>query len=120
MAAALVSQEEFAIALEGAIVKGHMVIVIVTMKGEIELVEAESLAVFGIALGFFTFPDQSIVHSFLLLKEDKQKGTRLTRVPYSSIRNLSATTRMAALPICLSIASFHGQVNRSEGLLSES
>jgi hypothetical protein len=62
MAAALVRKEELAIAFKAAILKGYTVIVIVTMEGKVELIEAEALPVFGIAFGFLAFSDQSIVH----------------------------------------------------------
>jgi hypothetical protein len=82
MAASLVGQEKFTVTAELAVAKGDMVVIVVAMKGHVELVEPEAAAVFRVALGFLKFPDQTIVHrlSPFFMRINK-KGTRRIRMP---------------------------------------
>lgn len=59
MAAAFVGDEEFTVAVEGAVIETDIMIVIVAMEGDIEFIEPEAFAVFRITLGFFELADQS-------------------------------------------------------------
>jgi hypothetical protein len=72
VAAALAEEEEFTVALEGAVVEADLVIVVFATEGDVELIEAETLALLGIALGFFDFPDHSVVHGFMILSLAKK------------------------------------------------
>ena len=59
---AFVRHEKFAIAIELTIVKGYMVIVVITMKGNIKLVQEETILLFRITFCLLSFSDHSIVH----------------------------------------------------------
>jgi hypothetical protein len=59
MSTTLVSDEEFAIAPEGAVIKIHMMVIIIAMKGQVKLIEAETLALLCIAFRFFDLADHS-------------------------------------------------------------
>jgi hypothetical protein len=63
MSTALMGDKEFAIALEHAVFKTNFVIVIVAVKSNIELVEAKTVLVFRVTLGFFDFSDHSVIHT---------------------------------------------------------
>jgi hypothetical protein len=63
VAAALVGKEELAITAKNAVIVGHMVIIVIAMEGQVKIIEAEALPVFGVSLGLLTFSYQSIVHS---------------------------------------------------------
>jgi hypothetical protein len=74
--APLVGKEEFAVTLEVAFLITDYMVIIVAVEGQFELVEAKTFSVFRVSLSLFQFADQSIIHSSLLLMEDKQKGTQ--------------------------------------------
>ena len=62
VSASFVGKEELAVALEFTICKRDLVIVVIAVEGQFELIEAKTGTVFRVALGFFQFSDQSIVH----------------------------------------------------------
>jgi hypothetical protein len=62
MSAALMSNEELAVTLKAAFAKCYMMRVIITVKGQVELVEAKAIPLFGITLGFFDLSDHSRIH----------------------------------------------------------
>lgn len=62
MGAATVGGEELAVAIVGAVLKPDLMIVVVSVKGNIELVEEEALALLRVPLGFLDLAYHSIVH----------------------------------------------------------
>jgi hypothetical protein len=91
------------------------------MEGEVKFVEAKAMAVFGVALGFFEFSDQSIIHCCSpYAKEGKQKGTRRGRVPSFQKRGMLRYIRMSAVTLAESIATFGRCVNTQMSLLAKS
>lgn len=62
MGTALMGDKKFTVAGEQTIVKRHMVIVVVAMKGYIKLVQEETILLFCIAFCLFSLSDHSIVH----------------------------------------------------------
>ena len=62
MSTALMSNEEFAVALKHSIIKYHMMIVIVAVKGKFEFVEAKAIPLLGVPLGFFDLSDHPKIH----------------------------------------------------------
>jgi hypothetical protein len=67
VSAAIVGHEKLAVTLKFAIVERYWMIVIVTVKCNLKLVETETFGVFRVALGFLDFSNQSVVHIHLLL-----------------------------------------------------
>jgi hypothetical protein len=63
VSAAFMGDKELAIALERTVFKTDFVIVVVAMKRNIELVEAETMFLFRVTLGFFDFSDHSVIHT---------------------------------------------------------
>jgi hypothetical protein len=74
--ASLVGKEEFAVTGKVSFIITDLMVIIVTVEGQFELVETKTLSVFRVSLCLFQFADQSIIHSSLLLMENKQKGTQ--------------------------------------------
>jgi hypothetical protein len=68
VAAALVRYEELTITVKGAVFETDVVVIVVTVKVHVKLVEAEALAILSVALGFFDLSDQPIIHIFLLFE----------------------------------------------------
>jgi hypothetical protein len=62
MGTAFMGYEKFAVAIEDTIIKGYMVIVVIAMKGNIKLVQEETILLFSIAFCLFSFSDHAIVH----------------------------------------------------------
>jgi len=62
MPAALMREEELAIALELAVFKPDIVTVIVAVESEVELVEMKPAAFLGVALGFLDLSYHSGIH----------------------------------------------------------
>ncbi len=62
MCAAMVSYKEFAITMIDAVVKCDGVVIVVTMKRNIELVEPKAGLVLSIPFCFLQFADQSVIH----------------------------------------------------------
>jgi len=79
VAAALVSQEELAVAAKGTVFKTNMVVIVVTVEGYVKLVEAETLAIFGITFGFFDLSDHPIVHFLVSFSREMKKARRQAR-----------------------------------------
>jgi len=59
MSAALVSDKELTVTLKIPIIEHHVMIIIIPMKCQIELVEAEAIAFLGIPFGFLNLSDHS-------------------------------------------------------------
>jgi hypothetical protein len=74
--ATLVGKEEFTVALEFTILVTNLMVVIVTVESQFKFVETKAFSVFCVSFCFVQFSDQSIIHSRLLLMDDKQKGTQ--------------------------------------------
>jgi hypothetical protein len=79
MAATLVGNEELAITFELTIGKTDLVIIVVTAEGYVEIVEPKTLGVFGVALGFLDFSNQSIVHVSSPFIQRNKKARRQAR-----------------------------------------
>jgi len=60
----LMCHKKFAVAVKYAIIKSHMVVIIVAMKSHIKFVEEETVLLFRVALGLFSFSNHAVVHSF--------------------------------------------------------
>jgi hypothetical protein len=60
--AALVGKEELTVTGVDTVLKSNMVIVIITLEGQIELVEEEAVPLLGISSCFFSFSYHSVVH----------------------------------------------------------
>jgi len=67
MSATLVGKEELAITTKHPVIVRNMMVIIVPVKSKVELVKAEAMPVFSVALGFFQLADQSIIHGKGLL-----------------------------------------------------
>jgi hypothetical protein len=59
---ALMGDEELTVALKSTLIKGYMMIIVVAVKGQFELVEAEAISFLGIPLGFLDLSDHSRIH----------------------------------------------------------
>jgi hypothetical protein len=79
VATAMVSEEELTITAKSSIFKTDMVVVVITVEGYVKLIEAESLAVFGISLGFFDFSNHPIVHFLFSFFREMKKARRQAR-----------------------------------------
>jgi hypothetical protein len=79
MATALVSEEKLTVTAKNSVLETNMVVIVITVEGHIELVEAEAFAFFGVALGFFNLPDHPIVHFLLSLFREMKKARRQAR-----------------------------------------
>jgi hypothetical protein len=62
MSTALMGDEKLAVAVELTIIKCYMVTVVIAMKGNIKLVQEETILLFCIAFCLFSLSDHSIVH----------------------------------------------------------
>jgi hypothetical protein len=72
----VMSHKELAIAGIGPIVKGNVVIVVITMKSQVKFVEKETISFLSITLCLLSFANQSVVHCFCLLSGWKIKKAR--------------------------------------------
>ena len=114
MAAALVRQEELAIALELAIRVAHLMVVIVPAKGNLERFESEPLWFLRVPFGLLSLSDHAVVHRSVSFRNPGYKRARVacTRARQNWwVVPFAANTRMAGLPLCESIAAFEAQVN---------
>ena len=68
--------KEFTVTAKRAIIKSHMVIIVIAMESHIKLVEEETILLFSIAFRFFSFSDHSIVHCLISFQDRKIKSTR--------------------------------------------
>jgi len=75
--------KEFTITIKYTAIKGYMVIIIVTMKSKIKLVEEEAISLFSIALGLFSLADHSVIHSLISFQDWKIKKHAKTNVLFS-------------------------------------
>jgi hypothetical protein len=71
VSATVMRHKEFAIANKGPIVEGNMVIIVVTMKCQIEFVEKETVSFLSIAFCLLSLADQSIVHCCFSFQDRK-------------------------------------------------
>ena len=67
VSASLMGEEEFAIAGEHPIIVTYMMFVVIAVKSKVELVEAKTMTILSVSLGFLDFADHSIVHFLDLL-----------------------------------------------------
>jgi hypothetical protein len=117
--APLVSKEELAIALEFAIGKCNSVTVIIPMESKIELVEAETPGLFGIALGLLDFAYHPIVHAQSPFVCEKKKARALAHAFDALVKLLAVSYYShSGVTSIQSIARFAGGVNQNGGLLT--
>jgi hypothetical protein len=79
VAAALVGDEKFAVAMVGAVLECNCVVVIVTVECNVKFIELEALSFLRVTLGFLQLSDHSVVHtlspfSFEILLLSKRFG----------------------------------------------
>jgi hypothetical protein len=79
----LVRQEKLAVAGKNAPGKRDVMVIIVTVEGDIKLIKVESFPILGIAFGFFDLSDQSVVHFYSPLWIEMKKARRKS-VPFKS------------------------------------
>src|SRR6266508_6334537 len=72
----LMGHKKFTVTVKYTVIKRHMVIVIVSMKSNIKFVEEETVMLFCITLGFFSFSNHSVVHSLSSFQDRKIISTR--------------------------------------------
>jgi len=63
---AVMCHKKFAVAAKYTAVEAYMVIIVISMKSKIKFVEEEPIFLLGIAFGFLSLSDHSIVHFFLI------------------------------------------------------
>src|SRR6266498_1201795 len=80
---AVMRHKEFTVTIKYTAIKGYMVIIIVTMKSKIKLVEEEAISLFSIALGLFSLADHSVIHSLISFQDWKIKKHAKTHVLFS-------------------------------------
>jgi hypothetical protein len=56
------SDEELTVALKSAVNEFYMMVVVVTVKGQVELVKAKAISLLRITFGFLDLPDHSRIH----------------------------------------------------------
>jgi hypothetical protein len=66
--------EELAIAAQGTVFEGEMMVAVIPSKGQVEFIEAEALAFAGIALGLLDLADQPRVHLFVSFSNEIKKA----------------------------------------------
>ncbi|HKY54346.1 MAG TPA: hypothetical protein VJM08_08580 [Anaerolineales bacterium] len=76
MCTAVVSHVKLTIAGIDTVIKSYVVVVIVSMKSKIKLVEEEAISLFSISSGFLSLTNHSIVHFVYLLSEIGIKKAR--------------------------------------------
>ncbi|HZM20868.1 MAG TPA: hypothetical protein VFC02_03935 [Anaerolineales bacterium] len=69
MRTAVMGYEKFTVATVYTVIESHVVVVIVSMKSKIKLVEEEAVSLFSISSGFLSLTNHSIVHFVYLLSE---------------------------------------------------
>jgi uncharacterized protein YqkB len=79
MTTALMSDKELAITLERTVCENYMMRVVVAMKGQVEFIEAETIPLLRVTLGFFDLSDHSRIHQQSPFGFEI-KDTRKTRV----------------------------------------
>jgi len=62
MPTAMMGDEKLAVTFEGPIIKCYTMIIVVTVKGKFELVEAKAIPFLGVPLGFLDLSDHSRIH----------------------------------------------------------
>jgi hypothetical protein len=62
MGAAVMRHKELTITAIYALIKGYMVVIIVTMKSKVEFVEEEPVALLRVTFCFLALANQSVVH----------------------------------------------------------
>ena len=62
VSAALVGNKELTVTGVDTIFEGNMVIIVITVEGQIKLVEEEAFPLFRVPLCFFSFSNHSVVH----------------------------------------------------------
>src|SRR5689334_10251139 len=76
MSTTLMGHKKFAVTVKYAVIKSHMVVIIVAMKSHIKFVEEETILLFRVAFGLFSFSNHAVVHSFSSFQDRKIKSTR--------------------------------------------
>jgi len=76
MSTAVMGYEKLTVATVHTVIKRHVVIIIVSMKSKIKLVEEETISLFSITSGFLSLTNHSIVHFIYLLSEIRIKKAR--------------------------------------------
>jgi hypothetical protein len=62
MSTALVRDKEFTVTAIDTIFKSNMVIIVITVEGQVKLVEEKALSIFCVPLCLFAFAYHSVVH----------------------------------------------------------
>jgi hypothetical protein len=66
---AMMSHEKLAIATVHTVIKGHVVVIVVSMKSKIKFVKEKAISLFSIPSGFLSLTNHSIVHFVNLLSD---------------------------------------------------
>jgi len=74
--ATVMRNKEFAVAAIYTVIKSHVVIIIVTMKGKIKFVEEETISLLSVAPGFLSLANHSVVHFLSPFRIEIKKSTR--------------------------------------------
>jgi hypothetical protein len=69
MSTTVMSHVKLTVATVHTVIEGHVVVIIISMKSKIKLVEEEAVSLFSIASGFLSLTNHSIVHFIYLLSE---------------------------------------------------
>src|SRR6266508_5705591 len=72
----LMCHKKFTVTFKYTFIKSHMVVVIIAMKSNIKFVEEETVLLFRVALGLFSFSNHAVVHSLSSFQGRKIKSTR--------------------------------------------
>jgi len=67
---------KFAVAVIHTVIKGHMVIIVISMKSNIESVEEKAVSLLSVAPGLLSLSDHSVVHILVSFQDWKIKSTR--------------------------------------------
>ena len=67
MCTAMVSHVKLTVTAVDTVIEGHVVVIVISMKSKIKLVEEEAISLFSITSGFLSLTYHSIVHFIYLL-----------------------------------------------------
>jgi hypothetical protein len=69
MGTTTVGYEKFAITLEISVIETDIMLIVVTVEGQLELVEAKTGSILSISFCFLQLADQSVIHIFISFRD---------------------------------------------------
>jgi hypothetical protein len=123
MSAALVGDKEFTVTFVDTILKRHMVIVVITVEGQIKLIEEEALSLFRIPLCFFSFSNHSVVHVYVSFQVGiwNKKSTQIDACFSAGFfLDVGRCSHRTVTSMTSSIALFQGLVNTQVPIIDKS